>query len=197
MLTNQGRARRTVANTRLPRYDNGHRSSHSRSRPLWPTRYYVIRRNLFSVDNKYTIYENNEEQYQLRGGILFAGIDNMMLEDRFGTPLFRIVKELGHFFHPTFELFSSDGHPLATIRKPFFGTDLDINTVYGAYRVQVISRVTGSYTLLNAQNQVIASGAQTMATVLRDQNQAFILALAIVINQFIKPHPPPSHSSVP
>lgn len=155
-------------------------------------RQYAIRRNFFSIDNKYTIYENGAAQYQLRGGALFGGIDNLILEDGFGTPLVRI-EQIGHFWHPTFELISADGQPLARMRKPFFGFNLEISTIHGPYRVVVsYPRTTGYYSLWDAADHLVARRTAIME-VAQNEDQVLVLALLVILNQVIKPQPSNSH----
>lgn len=96
-------------------------------------RRYTIRHHTFTLHQKITIYENGHEQYFFRGGLLSGRINNLLLEDRFGSPLIRIEKEPGHFFRPPYKLFSYNGQELARIKQHHGGSRFDIDTVYGPY----------------------------------------------------------------
>ncbi|CAF1401781.1 unnamed protein product [Adineta ricciae] len=180
---------RDFLGTRLRRYNETHRSTGVGSRQFSSMRLYRIVGHPFSIDKKFTIYENGNEQYLVRGGRLFGGINNLILEDRLGTPLISIQKESGHFLHPTYQLLSNDGREIARIRQSPGGLNFEIDTVYGPHDITILSREPKYFSIWNAHHQNIGSWKGTGAELAANQDQPFMLALLVVIHHLI-PSPP-------
>ncbi|CAF1045855.1 unnamed protein product [Adineta steineri] len=183
---------RDVYGTRSRRYNETHRLGSIGLQQYSFMRLYRIVGHPFSIDKKFTIYENGNEQYLVRGGRLFGGINGMILEDRFGNALINIQKESGLHWHPIYQLLSNDGRELANIRKSSSALSFEINTVYGPYSTTVMSQSLKYFSIRNAHFQNIASWKQNGVEVAANQDQPFLLALIVVIHHLIPP-PPTSH----
>ncbi|UJR12122.1 hypothetical protein I4U23_016299 [Adineta vaga] len=184
---------RDVHSTKLRRYKETHRSAGIGLQPYSSMRLYRIVGHPFSIDKKFTIYENDNEQYLVRGGRLFGGINNLILEDRFGTPLITIQKESGHFLHPTYQLLLNDDREIARIRRSAGGLHFEINTVYGPHDITILSREPKYFSIWNAHHQNIASWKLNGVEIAANQDQPFLLALSVVLHHLI-PSPPSNNS---
>jgi uncharacterized protein YxjI len=112
--------------------------------------------------------------------------------------LIKIHQEL-MCLHPTYKILSArDGdsdRELAIVKKKFsfFHKKFDIESVYGDYNIEGLDMIAHSF-VITKQGQIVATINRkffTMADtygveIISSEDQAFILALAIVIDQVIE-----------
>ena len=149
---------------------------------------YQVRQKVFSLGDSYNIrdeYDNN--RYQVRSEIFTLG-HKMRIEDMAGNELIYIEQELFHFM-PVYNIYAG-GEFAASVKKQFsfFKPSFDIESVRGNYTIE------GDY--FSHEFEVLKDGMQVAAVskawfsfsdtygidVMDMENQAFILALVIVID---------------
>lgn len=111
--------------------------------------------------------------------------------------MIKIRQELCHL-HPTFHITSADSadsdRSLAHVKQKltFFHKKFTINSIYGQYELEAEDLLARSFKLTK-NNQKIAKFDKKLVTpsdsyhvkILQNENQAFILALVITINQIL------------
>ncbi|CAF2099475.1 unnamed protein product [Rotaria magnacalcarata] len=161
------------------------------------TRHYQVRGKLLSIGDHFKIKDQlGNDMFVVRSKILSIG-DHMVLEDTIGNGLIKIRQVVLHLL-PTFDIKSiargEFSRSLAQIKQnfTFFHKKFTIDSVYGKYVLEASDVMAHSFTLSKGnRNVAVISKYYLSATdsydveIDNNENQPFILALVIVINQIL------------
>lgn len=152
---------------------------------------YKIRQRIFSFGDNFTIRDENETPHFIVRGKVFSLGDKLSLEDLNGNKLFYIEQKLFKFL-PEYSIFQNDTQ-VAKVKKEFtfFKPKFNIESSFGRFDMEgdIFSH---SFQILK-NGRVVAevskkwlSFSDTYGVDIADgENQAFLLALVIVIDQVI------------
>ncbi|CAF3150934.1 unnamed protein product [Rotaria socialis] len=160
-------------------------------------RRYQIREKIFSLGDNFKIKDEiGQDVYTVRSKLFSAG-DKLVLEDMAGNRLIKVQQELFHL-HPTYKILSArDGDPdreLAIIKKKFsfLHHKFDIDSAYGQYSLEGEDIFAHSFALRKAGVTVASVSKKFISLsdtygveIVTDEDQAFILALTIVLDQVL------------
>ncbi|MDF2591575.1 MAG: hypothetical protein K0S75_1041 [Clostridia bacterium] len=152
---------------------------------------YLIRQKVFSFGDNFTIKDEFEQdRYIVRGKVLSFG-DKLRLEDLNGNELFYIEQKLFRFL-PEYNIYAG-GQQMATVKKElsFFTPKFVINSVYGSYDMQ--GNMFGYDFQIYKDGRMVAAISKKWfafsdsygVEIENGEDQAFLLALAIVIDQVL------------
>lgn len=150
---------------------------------------YKIRQKILSFGDNFTIRDDKDQDHFIVKGKVFAIGDKLKIYDLQGTELLYIEQKVLRLL-PEYNIFSSGKH-LANIKREFtlLKPKFNITSVMGNYKMNG-DFFSHNFEILN-NNKVIAfvskkwiSLADTyIADIHEGENQAFMLALVIVIDQ--------------
>ncbi|CAF0932105.1 unnamed protein product [Rotaria sordida] len=158
---------------------------------------YQIREKIFSLGDNFKIKDElGRDVFTVRSKIFSFG-NKLILEDMAGNGLLKIHQEIFHL-HPTYNILSArDGdsdRPLANIKKKFsfLHQKFDIQSAYGQYAIEGLDIFAHSF-VLTKQGQVVATISKAFFSladtygveIAANEDQIFILALVIVIDQIL------------
>ncbi|CAF2566724.1 unnamed protein product [Rotaria sp. Silwood2] len=166
-------------------------------RQAMPARRYQIREKIFSLGDNFKIKdEMGQDVYRVRSKLLSFG-DKLALEDMSGNALIKVQQELLHL-HPTFNILSArsddSDRQLAVVKKKFafLHQKFNIDSVYGPYSLEGLDIFAHAFTLVkNGRTAAIVSKkffslSDTYGVeIAGDEDQAFVLALVIVLDQVL------------
>lgn len=152
---------------------------------------YKIRQKIFSFGDNFTIKNENDEPMFIVKGKVFALGDKLSLQDLNGNELFYIEQKLFKFL-PEYSIFQN-GVQVAKVKKEFtfFKPRFNIDSNFGKYEMtgDIFSynfQVLKNGRSVAAVSKKFFSFADTYGVDIDSQeNQAFMLALIIVIDQVI------------
>ncbi|CAF1238740.1 unnamed protein product [Rotaria sp. Silwood1] len=162
-----------------------------------PARRYQIREKIFSIGDNFKIKdESGQDVYKVRSKLISLG-DKLVLEDMAGNGLIKVQQELLHL-HPTFNILSArpgdSDRQLAVIKKKFafLHQKFNIDSVYGSYALEGLDIFAHSFTLIKNGRAVAIVSKKFFSLsdtygveIVGDEDQAFILALVIVLDQVL------------
>ncbi|CAF1250549.1 unnamed protein product [Rotaria sp. Silwood1] len=161
-------------------------------------RRHQIREKVFSFGDHFQIKDEfGRDVFTVRSKNFLLG-NKVALEDMVGNGLLKIHQELLHF-HPTLNILSArdsdSDRPLATIKKKFsfFCQKFDIQSVDGQYAIEGLDIFAHSF-VLTKQGQAVATISKAFFSltdtsgveIAANEDQTFILALVIVIDQVLR-----------
>lgn len=164
-------------------------------------RYLYMKQKVFSIGEKYHIYDEDQNViYHVKGQ--FFSIRNKMEMYQGDKHLFHIERKLFRFL-PEYTLFSPDGDILASIKKNFtlFGGKLTIHSVYGDMDVngQILQRdfqlFKDGEEMMTIHKKWISWGDTYEITIKDNQKEAFYVALVILIDAIYHQSSQHSHSN--
>jgi uncharacterized protein YxjI len=150
---------------------------------------YIIRQKIFSFGDNFAIRDEFEQdRYIVRGKVLSFG-DKLSLEDLNGNELFYIEQKLFKFL-PEYYIYAG-GQQVAMVKKQlsFFTPKFVIDSVYGNYEMEgdIFAYDFQIYldgrTVASITKKWFALGDSYSVEIEDGEDQAFLLALAIVIDQ--------------
>jgi uncharacterized protein YxjI len=152
---------------------------------------YKIRQRVFSFGDNFTIKDENERPYFIVRGKVFSLGDKLALEDLNGNQLFYIEQKLFKLL-PEYSIFQNDTQ-VARVKKEFtfFKPKFQIESSFGQYEME---GDIFSYNFQILKNRrVVAEVSKKWfafsdtygADIADGENQGFLLALVIVIDQVI------------
>ncbi|SKA93138.1 Uncharacterized protein YxjI [Caloramator quimbayensis] len=152
---------------------------------------YQIRQRIFSLSDSFTIKDEIGEPHFIVRGRVFSLGDKLSLEDLYGNELFYIEQKLFKFL-PEYHIFQN-GVLVATVKKEFtlFKPKFFIESEYGAFDMagDVFGynfQITKNGTNVATVNKKWFAFSDTYGVEIIDgENNAFLLALVIVIDQVI------------
>ncbi|MCM0648299.1 LURP-one-related family protein [Clostridium swellfunianum] len=152
---------------------------------------YKIRQRIFSFGDNFTIRdEEDNARFEVRGKVFSFG-DKLKIHDILGNELVYIEQEMFHLM-PRFNIYL-DGNYAASVKKEFslFRPSFTIESSMGNYTIEgdIFSH---EFEILNNGRQVayVSKGWFTLsdvygADIADSENQAFMLAMVIVIDQIL------------
>ncbi len=152
---------------------------------------YQIRQKIFSFGDNFTIKdESGQDNYIVRGKVFSFG-DKLKIEDMHGNELVYIEQQLFRFL-PEYNIFAGGQH-MAMVKKEFtfFKPKFIINSQLGAYEIEgdIFSH---DFTILKNGMIVAVVSKQWFSfsdtygvDISGNEDQAFMLALVIVIDQVL------------
>jgi uncharacterized protein YxjI len=152
---------------------------------------YQIRQKIFSLGDNFVIKgENDEPRFIIKGKVFSFG-DKLSLQDLNGNELYYIEQKLFKFL-PEYHIFQ-DGMHAAMVKKEFtfFKPRFIIESKYGNYSME--GDIFGHDFQIIKSGRVVAEVSKRWfafsdtygVDIENDENQAFLLALVIVIDQVI------------
>lgn len=152
---------------------------------------YQIRQKIFSFGDNFTIKNEYEEPQLIVRGKIFSFGDKLTLEDLNGNELFYIEQKVFKFL-PEYHIFQN-GSEVAMIKKEFtfFKPRFYIESDFGSFDIEgdVFGHnfeVLKNGRFVAAVNKAWFAFSDTYGVDIDDgENQAFMLALVIVIDQVI------------
>uniref|UniRef100_A0AC34FKY8 Uncharacterized protein n=1 Tax=Panagrolaimus sp. ES5 TaxID=591445 RepID=A0AC34FKY8_9BILA len=159
-----------------------------------PAQIYRIREKIFSFGSDFVIKNGSgQAAFYVRSKPPTIG-NKLVLEDMHGRALFKIEKQSRSYWK-TFKIFSAQNNrKLATVKeKPtlFFGANFSINSVYGNYYFHD-DTFSYSFKLVKNGRNIAAVDKEFMSfsytydvKIVGGEDHAFIIALVIVIDQFV------------
>jgi uncharacterized protein YxjI len=152
---------------------------------------YKIRQRIFSLGDSFTIRdEYDNDRYEVQGKVFSFG-DKLKIFDLAGNELVYIEQELFHMF-PTYNIYLEGGHA-ASVKKEFsfFRPSFLIESSMGSYTIDgdIFSH---EFEILKDGRRVayVSKGWFSFsdtygAEIEGSENQAFMLAMVIVIDQIL------------
>lgn len=152
---------------------------------------YKIRQRIFSFGDNFTILDGNETPRFIVRGKVFSLGDKLALEDLNGNTLFYIEQKLFKFL-PEYSIFQNNIE-VAKVKKEFtfFKPRFNIESNFGQYEMEgdVFShnfQILKSGRIVAEVSKEWFSFSDTYGAEISDsENQGFLLALIIVIDQVI------------
>lgn len=152
---------------------------------------YQIKQKFFSFGDNFTIKnENNQDQFIVRGKVFSFG-DKLRVEDLAGNELIYIEQKIFRFL-PEYHFYSY-GRLIAVVKKEltFFKPKFYINSELGYYQIE--GDFFGHEFRILKDGRVVVTVSKKwfsftdtyMVDVNDNENQAFMLALVIVIDQVL------------
>ena len=153
---------------------------------------YKIRQKIFSFGDNFTIKDDMDQDCYIVKGKVFSLGDKLKILDIQGNELISIQQQIFRLL-PEYYLFNDGGKQLAKIKKAFtlFKHRFSIDSIMGEFEMQG-NFLAHDFNILN-NNKVVASvnkkwlslADSYMVEVSEEEDQAFMLALVIVIDQVI------------
>ncbi|MCX7884148.1 MAG: LURP-one-related family protein [Caloramator sp.] len=152
---------------------------------------YQIRQRIFSLSDSFTIKDEIDEPKFIVKGRVFSLGDKLSLQDLYGNELFYIEQKLFKFL-PEYHIYQN-GILVAKVKKEFtfFKPKFFIDSQYGAFDMtgDIIGynfQITRNGIKVATVNKKWFAFSDTYGVEIDDsENQAFLLALVIVIDQVI------------
>lgn len=152
---------------------------------------YKIRQRIFSFGDNFTIKDENERPFFIVRGKVFSFGDKLALEDLNGNQLFYIEQKLFKLL-PEYIIHQND-KPVARVKKEFtfLKPKFDIESNFGQYEMEgdIFShdfQILKNGRVVAGINKKWFSFSDTYGVEIADgENQAFLLALVIIIDQVI------------
>lgn len=152
---------------------------------------YQIRQKIFSFGDNFVIRgENEEPRFIVKGKVISFG-DKLSLQDLNGNELFYIEQKLFKFL-PEYHIYSNTAH-VAMVKKEFsfFKPRFFIESQYGAYEME--GNIFGYDFQIIKNGRIVAeinkkwfAFSDTYGVDIdNNEDQAFLLAMVIVIDQVI------------
>ena len=152
---------------------------------------YKIRQKIFSFGDNFTIKDDRDQDRYIVRGKVFAIGDKLKIEDLQGNEQVYIEQKVFRLL-PEYNIYSSGKH-LATVKKEltFLKPRFNIKSVMGNFQIR--GDFLGHDFKILKNNHVVASLSKKwlsfsdtyMVEISDDEDQAFMLALVIVIDQVL------------
>lgn len=152
---------------------------------------YEIKQKIFSFGDSFTVKdENDNPRYAVRGQVFSFG-NKLSIEDLEGNELVYIEQKLLKFL-PEYSIYIS-GEQVATVKKEFtfFSPKFFIESTMGSYNIhgEIFSHefeiIKNEETVANISKQWFFFSDTYGVDISEGENQAFMLALVIVIDQVL------------
>jgi uncharacterized protein YxjI len=152
---------------------------------------YKIRQKIFSFGDNFTIKDDKDEDQFIVRGKVFAIGDKLKIEDMFGNELVYIEQKVFRLL-PEYNIFS-DGKHLAKVKKEFtfLKPRFNISSIVGNYTISGdffghnFEIIKNGSVVASVNKKWISFSDTYMAEIADTEDQAFMLALVIVIDQVI------------
>lgn len=152
---------------------------------------YKIRQKIFSFGDNFTIKDDRDEDQFIVRGKVFAIGDKLKIEDMLGNELVYIEQKVFRLL-PEYNIFSGAKH-LAKVKKEFtfLKPRFNISSVTGNYIISGdffghnFEIIKDGIEVASVNKKWISFSDSYMAEVEDTEDQAFMLALIIVIDQVI------------
>ncbi len=152
---------------------------------------YKIKQKIFSFGDNFTIKDENDEDRFIVRGKVFAIGNKLKVEDLVGNELINIEQKVFRFL-PEYNLYSSDDH-LATVKKEFsflkprfsiMSTvgDYEISGNFLGHEFQILKE---DQVVVTVSKKILSLSDTYMTEINNQENQAFMLALVIIIDQVL------------
>lgn len=153
---------------------------------------FIVKERIFSLGDSFDITNpQGEPLYRVKSKVLSLG-DKLRIDDLKGNECYNIEQRVFRFL-PEYNIYTPKGQLAASVKKKFsfIRAQLDIESLYGNYTVKgdLFSRefniFQGEKTVASVSKKWVALSDTYGIQVDDEENEAFIIALAIVIDQLL------------
>ncbi|MCR1897546.1 LURP-one-related family protein [Irregularibacter muris] len=152
---------------------------------------YKIRQKIFSFGDNFTIKDNQDQDRYIVRGKVFAIGDKLKIEDLQGHELMYIEQKVFRFL-PEYSIYSSGQH-LATVKKEltFLKPRFNIKSIMGNFQISGdffghdFQILKNNHPVASVNKKWLSFSDTYMVEINDNEDQAFMLALVIVIDQVL------------
>jgi uncharacterized protein YxjI len=154
---------------------------------------FYIKQSVFSIKERYKIYNNQEELcYHCEGKLLTITSEKQLIDTLQSKPLYTLKRKIMSLL-PTYTITSPNGEVVATLRRilSLLHPRFDIQGVYGDYQVHgdflahdfAIEGASG--TLVSVHKKWVAWGDVYEISIEEETQEAFWIAIVILIDDYL------------
>lgn len=152
---------------------------------------FIIKQKVFTLGDNFTIKDDRGVERFMVKGQLFSLGDKLRIYDMTGQELIYIEQKILRFL-PEYKIYYL-GRPMATIKKEFtflkprfnIQSERDNYTIVGNFLALNFSIFKNNRKIASISKSWISWGDTYTIDILEGENQAFILALVIIIDQVL------------